>query len=42
MKLFTNTSYVKNLFFLAVLILTSAVFAQEEEEEKRSLTLVDL
>lgn len=35
MKLFTNTSYVKNLFFLAVLILTSAVFAQEEEEEKK-------
>ncbi|WP_276390269.1 outer membrane beta-barrel protein [Eudoraea chungangensis] len=35
MKSFTNTSYIKNLFLLAVLILASSAFAQEEEEEKK-------
>ena len=34
MKLFTNTSYIKNLFLLALLLLGSAAFAQEEEEEE--------
>ncbi|MEP0132261.1 MAG: outer membrane beta-barrel protein [Eudoraea sp.] len=35
MKLFTNTSYIKNLFLLAMLLLGSAAFAQEEEEEEK-------
>lgn len=35
MKSFTNTSYIKNLFLLAALILSSSVFAQEEEEDKK-------
>ena len=34
MKLFTNTSYIKNFFLLALLLLGSAAFAQEEEEEE--------
>ena len=35
MKVFTNTSYIKNLFLLAMLLLGSTAFAQEEEEEEK-------
>jgi hypothetical protein len=33
MKSFTNTSYIKNLLLLALLLLGTIAFAQEEEEE---------
>ncbi len=35
MKSFTNTSYIKNLFLLAVVFLSASVFAQDEEEDKK-------
>ena len=34
MKTFTNTSYIKNLLLLALLLLGTAAFAQEEGEEE--------
>ncbi len=39
MKLFTNTSYIKNFFLLALLLLGSAAFSQEEEEEEKKMKL---
>jgi hypothetical protein len=35
MKTFKNTSYIKNLLFLVLMLLGSAAFAQEEEEEEK-------
>lgn len=35
MKTFINTSYIKNLLLLALVLLGTAAFAQEEEEEEK-------
>ncbi len=35
MKTITNTSYIKNLLLLAILLLGAGIYAQEEEEESK-------
>ncbi len=39
MKTITNTSYIKYLLLLAVMLFSGTVFAQEEEEEKKKFSI---
>jgi len=39
MKTITNTNYIKNLFLLAILLLSAVTFAQEEEETKKAVSI---
>lgn len=39
MKTITNTNYIKNLFLLAILLVSTATFAQEEEEAKKAVSI---
>lgn len=39
MKTITKTKYVKNILFLAVLFMGTTIFAQEETEEKKPLSI---